>query len=165
MQLLTLIRHAKSSWDDETLNDFDRPLNRRGEHDAPMMAQRLAEELEEPLTLMASPALRAISTARVFADVLRVPQNSIRIEPRIYEATAGTLLAIVNALPDTASHVLIFGHNPGMTDLGRRLTRELYADMPTCAVCTLQFDKPSWKDIVPGSGKIVRYRFPKESLK
>ena len=163
MRLLTLIRHAKSSWDDTTLSDFDRPLNRRGENDAPAMAQRLADELEQPLKLISSPALRALTTARVFAEILGIPEAKLHQEPRIYEATAGTLLDIVNRLPDKIEHAVLFGHNPGFTDLGRLLTREPYADMPTCAVATIAFDRPQWKDIMPGSGRLLRYRFPKES--
>lgn len=162
MRLLTLIRHAKSSWDDDTLSDFERPLNERGRRDAPAMAERLAPELERPLRIVTSPAVRALSTARQFAIALRIEESSMRIEPRIYEASAGSLLAIVNALPDAEEHVLMFGHNPGFSDLGRLLVREPFTEMPTCAVATIAFDEPHWRDIVPGAGRLLRYRFPKE---
>ena len=163
MKCLTLIRHAKSSWHDRTLRDFDRPLNARGLRNAPDMARRLAAELRLPLRLISSPALRALSTARYFAAAFGMPEDAIVLEPEIYEASAGTLLALVNALPDTDAHVLLFGHNPGFSDLAHQLADCPFSDMPTCAAVTIAFDLPHWRDVVPGSGRVLHYRYPKES--
>jgi len=146
MRRLTLIRHAKSSWDYAELSDFERPLNARGRRDAPVLAKRLAAELERPLRLVSSPALRAITTAHVFAAALAVPNTAIRIEPRIY----------------ADSHVLLFGHNPGFSELAQLLAPCPFTDMPTCAVVTLGFDTAQWRDIRHGSGTLLRYEFPKK---
>jgi phosphohistidine phosphatase len=162
MRLLTLIRHAKSSWDDPELSDFERPLNARGRRDAPEMARGLAIEMERPLKLVSSPALRAMTTAHVFAEALSLKPTDIRIEPRIYEATPGTLLDVVNTLDNRDPHVVLFGHNPGFTELAQLLADVPFDEMPTCAVVTLQFDKANWHELVPRSGKVLRYRYPKQ---
>lgn len=163
MRLLTLIRHAKSSWDYPELVDFERPLNARGRRDAPEMARRLAPELERPLRLVSSPALRAISTAQIFADALALKLADIRIDPRIYDATLGTLLDLVNTLDDRDTHVVLFGHNPGFTELGQLFADLPFTEMPTCAALTLRFDAAVWREVAPRSGELVRYRFPKDT--
>jgi phosphohistidine phosphatase len=164
MRRLTLIRHAKSSWDYAELSDFERPLNARGRRDAPAMAARLASQLERPLRLISSPALRAITTAHTFAAALAVPNTAIRIDPRIYEAARGTLLGIVREGDDADSHVLLFGHNPGFSELAQILAPCPFTDLPTCAVVTIGFEAPQWRDIRHGSGVVQRYEYPKKGL-
>ena len=104
MKTLTIIRHAKSSWEQEGLSDFERPLNERGRRDAPVMAARLKQAVGQPELLVSSPALRAITTARVFADVLGISKDSIQLQSRIYEASVGTLLQIIQGFDDQYSH-------------------------------------------------------------
>ncbi len=136
---LILIRHAKSSWNQPNLSDFDRPLNERGERDAPVMGKRLLERGIRPNALVSSPAKRAFSTACVIAEALGFPPQQIRTEPRIYEATVGTLLAIIQALENRHQQVLLFGHNPSMSELSRYLSGESLEELPTCGVFALQF--------------------------
>jgi phosphohistidine phosphatase len=159
---LILVRHAKSSWDYAELSDFERPLNPRGRRDAPEMAARLAEVLEPPLRLVSSPALRAITTAHAFADALLLPREQIHLEPRIYEASAGALLRIVRQLDPADSQVLLFGHNPGFSDLAVLLAASPIAEMPTCAVLRLRFAVDAWSKIKERSGEIEGYDFPKK---
>jgi phosphohistidine phosphatase len=159
---LTLIRHAKSSWDYAELSDFERPLNTRGRRDAPAVARRLAPELERPLRLVSSPALRAITTAHAFAAELGLAHTAIRIEPRIYEATRGTLFAIAQELDDADTHVLLFGHNPGFTELAQLLAPCPFSELPTCAVTTIAFEAKHWRELQPHSGTVLRYEFPKK---
>ncbi len=163
MKQLTLIRHAKSSWDYPLLGDFERPLNGRGRRDAPVMAQGLAAALKPPLRLVSSPALRALSTAQLFADALAIAHADIRIEPLIYEATPGTLLHLVNGLDDADPHVLMFGHNPGFTELAQLLADVPFAELPTCAAATLTFERALWREITPGSGRLLSYHFSKDA--
>ena len=163
MKRLILIRHAESSWDYPMLADFDRPLNPRGRHDAPVMAQRLQTLLTPPFRMIASPALRALTTAQIFAETFEVPDGSLQIEPRIYEATPGTLLHLVNTLSDADPQVLMFGHNPGFTDLARLLADGLpFAELPACGLVILEFDVARWQDIVPGAGQLLAFRHPRE---
>ncbi|GAC1630251.1 MAG: phosphohistidine phosphatase SixA [Nevskia sp.] len=161
MKHLALIRHAKSSWDYPLLDDFARPLNPRGRRDVPVMAQRLAHRLRPPWRLVSSPALRAITTAQGFAEALAVPEAEIRLEPRIYEASPGTLLHLVNSLDDADAQVLMFGHNPGFTELAQLLAEVPFAELPTCAVAVLAFEQAHWHEITPRSGRLVEFLYPK----
>jgi phosphohistidine phosphatase len=162
MRSLILIRHAKSSWDNAALDDFDRPLNDRGRRDAPVMAQRFAHSVESPLQLVSSPALRAASTAAVFAEALNVAPAVIRYEPAIYEASVGTLMEIVRHLDDAQANAALFGHNPGLSDFCHALARCDFSEMPTCAVARIDFDIERWTDVAPKRGRLMAYSFPKE---
>jgi phosphohistidine phosphatase len=162
MLRLTLVRHAKSSWDYAELSDFERPLNARGRRDAPVMARRLAAELQQPVRLVSSPALRAITTAHAFAEAFGIGHSAIRVEPRIYEASAGTLLTIARELDDADHQVLMFGHNPGLSELAVMLAQCPFADLPTCAVASFRFDTAHWREVRRGGGVLERYDFPKK---
>ena len=161
MRRLTLVRHAKSSWDYPELSDFERPLNARGRRNARELAQRLAGELERPLRLVSSPALRAITTAHAFADALGLEHAEIHVEPRIYEASTETLLAVARGLDDADAHVLLFGHNPGFSELAHALGKCPFGELPTCAVATFLSDAPRWREL--RSATLEHYRHPKEA--
>lgn len=162
MLLLTLVRHAKSSWDDPVLDDFDRPLNARGERDAPRMAVHVQRALGSPDRIVSSPAVRALSTARVFADAFGMTAAHVDQRPRIYEASAETLLTLVQMLDDGDRHVMLFGHNPGFTDLAHRLARCSFDDMPTCAVVQIGFGVKAWSDVNERGGTQRFYAFPRQ---
>jgi phosphohistidine phosphatase len=162
MRLLTLIRHAKSSWDFAALTDFERPLNPRGRSDAPAMAKRAAHMIGKPQRVVSSPALRAISTARIFCEVLGIPSDEIVVQPRIYEATADTLLGIVHDLDDRDRHVMLFGHNPGFTELAHLLAPCSFDDLPTCGIAHLSVVAQTWRDVTPDGAKLLRYAYPKQ---
>ena len=162
MLLLTLVRHAKSSWDDPALDDFDRPLNARGERDAPRMAVHVLRALGRPDRIVSSPAVRALRTARVFAETLGVTAERFDQRPRIYEASTETLLTLVQMLDDNDRHVMLFGHNPGFTDLAHRLARCSFDDMPTCAVVQIGFDAKAWSDADERGGMLRFYAFPRQ---
>lgn len=162
MRQLHLIRHAKSSWADAGQRDFDRPLNARGLRDAPAMAVRLATALPTARRLVSSPARRAWQTATLFARPLGVAEDAIHSQPEIYEASAGTLLALVNALADVDDCVLLFGHNPGVSSLARLLAPCPFIEMPTAGIASLVFDVARWRDVVPGAGWLLAYRYPKQ---
>ena len=163
MRLLTLVRHAKSSWDYLELSDFERPLNERGRRDAPVMAARCREWPPLPERLVSSPALRAITTARAFALSLGMDTDEIVVQPRIYDATLATLLRVVRALDDGDRHVMLFGHNPGFSQLAHELARCSFDEMPTCAVARFDLDIRLWSDAGPGCAQLVRYGYPKET--
>ena len=162
MRLLTLVRHAKSSWDYAELSDFERPLNERGRRDAPQMAQRAHKLLGRPDRLISSPALRAITTAHAFADTMDLVREEIALQPRIYEATPQTLVQLLRLLDDADQHVMLFGHNPGFSQLANLLAPCPFDDMPTCAVAQIALDVPHWRDAAPDQGKLRHYLFPKD---
>lgn len=128
---LALVRHAKSDWGDSGLADHDRPLNARGERDAPIMAARLASSGFVPDVILSSTALRARTTAQTFADEFGL---EVALERRLYAAPGSTLLRAAAAAG--AASVLLVAHNPGITDLASALSRERITHMPTCAVAT-----------------------------
>jgi phosphohistidine phosphatase len=146
MKTLLLVRHAKSSRTDPTLSDRDRPLNDRGKQDAPMMAKRLAQREVRPGLLVTSPALRALTTAQLFADELGVEHKDIVVDDRLYASSAQSLLDVVRSLDGKVECALFFGHNPEFSDLAGRLSGKSI-DMPTCAVAEFGFDTRTWSEV------------------
>jgi phosphohistidine phosphatase len=143
---LLLVRHAKSSRDDPSLPDRDRPLDERGERDAPKMGKRLAKRDVKPDLLVSSPAKRALATAQLIAEEIGYKRKDIEVNDRLYASDADTLLEVIQELDDKLRCVMLFGHNPEFTELAHRLSSEI-SDMPTCAVAELGFDTKSWSDV------------------
>lgn len=161
MRLLTLVRHAKSSWADADLSDFERPLNERGRRDAPRMAAYLRDRLGVPDRLVSSPACRAISTARVFAQTFGIADDAIVIEARIYEASPATLLRLVSGLDDRDRHVMLFGHNPGFSELAQALAHCPFDQLPTCAAVQIELPDDNWRDAGTRPGRVQLFAYPK----
>ena len=153
-----LVRHAKSDWNDPELSDFDRPLNKRGLASAPEMAERLLKKAIIPQYILSSPALRAKTTAELFADTLGLAEPSYNTA--IYEASYPTLLNIINKLPDAYDFVAVFGHNPSISETVHNLTGNLH-DMPTCAVAVIKFEIDSWRMVCADLGKVEYCDYPK----
>jgi len=146
MKTLFLVRHAKSSRDDPSLPDRDRPLDDRGRQDAPKMGRRLAKRDVKPDLLLSSPALRALTTAQLIAEEIGYKRKNIVVDDRLYASSAGDLLAVIRALDKKLNRVMLFGHNPEFTDLAHRLSSEII-DMPTSAVVEFDFDTKAWSDV------------------
>jgi phosphohistidine phosphatase len=164
MKTVYLIRHAKSSWEDEGLSDFDRPLNERGKIDASRMAKRLKEKRIVPDLLLSSPAKRALSTAKRIGEVLGFSKEKIKTDQALYHADEDELLNVIRGMNDKNDCVLIFGHNPGLTQFVNSMNhdRSKFIDnIPTCGVVAFRFDTNSWKQIDFGKGDLVFYDFPK----
>lgn len=163
MRYLTLIRHAKSSWADPTLRDFDRPLNDRGRRDAPRMASRAVQLFGLPDRWISSPARRALATAQTFAEALGVPPSQIQTNAAIYDADRATLVELVRTLPEDATQVWLFGHNPGFSELGHWLCPGAPAEMPTCALAQYALPVTRWAEAAPGQASLRGYLFPKQA--
>ena len=116
MKTLTIIRHAKSDWGDDSLNDAYRPLNERGYMDARIISKQLAKKIEKPDYWLTSPAIRAYSTAIIFANAFKFDADKVVIKQKIYEATVKNLKQVISTIPDTYKHVILFGHNPSLTN-------------------------------------------------
>ncbi len=154
MKHLYLIRHAKSDWNHPGLTDHQRPLNERGQTDAPQMAQWLADRVPPPSLLISSTAARAQQTALAFAQVFQLSEDAIRYEARIYEAALSDLLEITTECPDEINRVLLVGHNPTISAYVSYLTNGGSCSMPTCAMASLELDISSWKEITRGLAKL-----------
>ena len=169
MKTLTVMRHAKSSWDDSRLNDFDRPLNARGRKSARAMGKELKHRGFRFDQVIASPAMRVRETLNDFADGYG-DELDIEFRPEIYESTVDRLLRLVREIPESVKAPLLVGHNPGLQDLlvalteddGDKLRHRVSGKFPTAAVATLRFPTSRWADIEPGSGEIAELIVPKD---
>ena len=168
MKRLTILRHAKSSWDDASRDDFDRPLNPRGWKDARRVGRELKQRNMHFDFGLASPAARVRETLDGLAKGFGEFTFEIRFEPRVYEASAATLLELVRSLPETASDALLVGHNPGLERLVVELTvpgklhDEAARKFPTSAVAVMDLSADRWADIRPGSGTLTELILAKE---
>lgn len=170
MKYLTLIRHAKSSWDDTMLNDHDRPLNERGLRSAPMVGRFLSKTyfgsngtpalLAKPDRLISSTAHRAAETAALMAEEMGAGQASL--ERRLYLAEPKTLLQFVRQMDDRWKHVMIFAHNPGISNFADRLVKRGEVDeMPTCAAALIELPWDSWSALDWEEGRLIGFVTPR----
>ena len=157
---LYLLRHAKSSWKDASMRDFDRPLKGRGRDAAKQIGKRLASEKSQPVLVVCSPAARTRETAEIVLkhSNLNVDVNFVQ---RIYEASLRDLLQVVSEIPDDKEVVMMIGHNPGFEELVAYLSGE-HRRMPTCTLAKIKLDAGSWKDIKAGEGTLASFITPKE---
>jgi phosphohistidine phosphatase len=162
MKTLFLVRHAKSSRDDPALPDKDRPLNGRGKRDAPKMGKRLAKRHVRPDLILSSSARRALKTAKIIAKELGYKQKDIVVDDRLYAVGADDLLRVIGGLDDKQNCVMLFGHNPELTELAHRLSSRI-TGMPTCAVAEFTFDAKSWSNIGKGKPSSATLDYPKQS--
>ncbi|MFO8021955.1 MAG: histidine phosphatase family protein [Perlabentimonas sp.] len=158
---LFILRHAKSSWDDASKSDFDRPLNNRGVKDANIMAKELADKLSKLDLILASSANRAASTAQIFAHTLNFPEGKLRFDDSIYTAHEGDIENIVKELPDDHTQVLIVGHNPTLTYFANRYYPEHIGNMPTAGIVMLEFNANSWSKVSKENLASYFFDFPK----
>ena len=160
-KLLVLVRHAKSSWEHPGLRDHDRPLNPRGLRDAPRMAARLGARAPAPERIVTSSAVRALTTARTFADELGLDPGSLEVRPELYGAGSGEVLEIVRGLGDRLGSVVLVGHNPTFTELGNGLPAERIGHVPTCGVVSLALESGRWERADWGGFGLVDFDYPK----
>lgn len=158
---ILIVRHAKSDWGNAQTPDFDRPLNSRGEKNAPEMAKRLFKKGLIPQQIVSSPARRAFTTAKYFAKELGLRRAEILTEPEIYEASTSTLVDIVNKFDNRYSFTALFGHNPGITSLVKHLCNEDLYNVPTCGVILIEFPFDDWALVSGGTGVLKLYDYPK----
>jgi len=157
MKELFLVRHAKSSWDDPSLSDFDRPLNDRGLYDAPLIANELKKRSVKPDLLISSPANRAKTTAKIIAKTLGV--KDIDFKDSIYESSDFNLMMIIKELDDNIKSAMIVGHNPALTMLVNKISSFSLDNLKTCGVVALTLD--SWQDLSPYQAGLNFYIYPK----
>lgn len=163
MKSLLLIRHAKSSWGDFTIADFDRPLNERGKRDAPVIAQKLLDRKIKIDAFVSSPAKRAKKTAQAFAEKYSVAKENIIYINDLYEANIEDFFSAVTLIDDRYNTVAIFSHNPGITSFANKMEVAKIDDMPTCAVFGVQTDISHWKDFREAEKKFWFFEYPKKT--
>ncbi|HKZ72652.1 MAG TPA: histidine phosphatase family protein [Steroidobacteraceae bacterium] len=162
MKRLTLLRHANADWKDSRTADFDRPLNRKGLSEATAMARRLFERELVPELVLTSPAVRAQQTTEIFMGELELPPRKLRRDERLYLAQPEDVLEAIRAIGPRISHLMVVGHNPGLTEAARRLAPGgTLEELPTAAFCTMLFDTRTWVDVEPGMAREVECEAPK----
>ena len=145
LKTLLLIRHAKSSWDDPGLSDYERPLNERGKKDAPAMAERLYERGIRIDAFVTSPARRARKTAEQFAKRYKKEKEDLVLKTELYMASDEAFNSVVEKLNDNIDCVAIFSHNPGITDFANSLTDDIRIDnIPTSGIFAVSIEAKKW---------------------
>ena len=165
MKTIYFNRHAKSDWSNEGLKDFDRPLNQRGLRDAPVMGKRLVDRKEHIEVFMSSPANRAISTARLMAESVGFDLAKITLVDRLYLPSVQDFLQSIAELDEDYESIILFAHNPGITDVVEYLSNESLGNIPTCGIAKIEFPlATSWQEISRGTGNLVFFDYPKNDF-
>ena len=164
MKRLTLVRHAKSDWSLPEQRDWDRPLNKRGQQDAPEMGRRLRQRKLTPDLILTSPAVRALATATIIARELRFPSERMQQDERLYLSSAEDMLAVIREFGGEARHLMVVGHNPGITEFADRIADDRRIDhMPTCAVVSGLVNLRDWRDLAWQTAIEVELDYPKKA--
>jgi phosphohistidine phosphatase len=163
MKKLLLLRHAKSSWDDAGLADFDRPLNDRGRKAAPLIGDLMRKWQLRPDLIISSPAARARETVKLVLEASGI-KTELRYDERIYEATAARLLEVIYGVEDDKQEVMLVGHNPGFENLLERLTTESLR-VPTAALALVALGADRWNEAGARGGRLEWLVKPKELAK
>jgi len=170
MKRLTLLRHAKSGWDDPVARDFDRPLNAKGKRAARAVGHYLRDHRLHYDRIAGSPAVRVVETLEEVAGAMG-ETIAPAWDKRIYLASGVTLLDVIHDTPDEAGSLLMVGHNPGLEDLilmmvpdraGDAARDQVEEKFPTASVAEIEFDAEHWADLKPGSGRLVRFVRPRD---
>jgi phosphohistidine phosphatase len=159
MKTVLLIRHAKSSWDDSSVSDFDRPLNERGKKNAPEMAVRLHDKGIRPDMLVSSPAKRAKQTAKAFQKILEV--RDLEFIDELYLPSTEAFAKVISNLPAKVNSVAIFSHNPGITEFANLLTTTRIDNMPTTSVFAVKAEVKDWADFTAQHTRFWFFDYPK----
>ncbi len=162
MKTIYFVRHAKSDWSVAARSDHDRPLNARGRRDALKMAQWMSEKKIEVDSLIVSSACRTTMTAQYFLENLKISEQKMVIEPKIYESSAETIIKIIYSLNNNLNTVMIFGHNPAFTELANRFSTAQIDNVPTCGIFQIAADVQDWHDFLPAQTKLVAFYYPKQ---
>jgi phosphohistidine phosphatase len=161
---ITLLRHAKSSWNDASVADYDRTLNDRGQRDAPMMARRMLDQGARPSLILSSSAARARQTARLIAREMNYPIEFIQGEQDLYLASPQKMIDVIAQQDDTFKEIIVCAHNPGITELANQLCGTSIDNVPTCGVVVLEADISKWDELGDSACILTWYDFPKNRV-
>lgn len=162
MKYLYLIRHAKSSWADAALSDFERPLNKRGKRDAPFMGKRIASYDKQPDLIVSSPAKRALKTARLIGAECGFRKNQIIIKKSLYSFSFEPIVEVVRRTEDSINTLALVGHNHGLTECAELLSSTILENVPTCGIVLIRFPLKSWNLVEAGKGTMLMFDYPKQ---
>jgi len=161
MKQLVLIRHAKSSWSDPLLDDFDRPLNKRGLKDAPFMAKILRKKGLNPDLIVSSPSCRTKLTLEFFIKEFDY-KGELIFERLVYEAPYQNLLKIIKNIEKKYKTLFLVAHNPSLNNLANFLLGNFEENIPTCGIVQIDFDVENWSDISKNNATLICFKYPKK---
>ena len=162
MKQLTIVRHAKSSWKDTSISDRKRPLNKRGERDAPVMGKRILAHGIRPSQIVTSPATRAWKTAKIIAGEINYPREFLQREEYLYLAPLDRILDVIVAQDNGFNNLMIVGHNPGLTDLVNFLQPGLTNNLPTAGVVSVEVEQDDWNLYRQPKTRLLVHDWPKK---
>lgn len=162
MKTLYLLRHAKSSWSDPDLRDFERPLSARGLADVERMAARFRASGRRLDCIVSSPAVRAKTTAQLFAEGIGYTAAPIVSNPELYFAGAAMFLKAVRLVDDEVAAALLVGHNPAITEFLNVLCQSDIENIPTCGLAQVTLPNDHWADVQLGNGRLTSFEYPKQ---
>lgn len=161
MKTILLVRHAKSAWDDPSLSDFERTLTERGKSDAKMMAKRLKEKSIKIDLFISSSATRAKKTAKIFMKEFEKDPQKLKLFPSLYEASVKDFYDAAETPDDKDKTVVLFSHNPGITEFINSLNCSPVYNMPTCAVYAVAIKTDRWKEFREAEKEFLFFDYPK----
>jgi phosphohistidine phosphatase len=162
MKTIYLVRHAKSSWKYPELEDFERPLNKRGRKSIVLMGEILNKLEVETDIIISSPATRAATTARSIAYSINYPPEKIRYSEIIYTFSEDVLIPVIKDMNDSIKKLMLVGHNPALTNLANYISDQQTSNIPTCGVFCVNLDISSWIEFGERSGRLKFFEFPKK---
>jgi len=162
MKSITLLRHAKSSWQASGLADRERPLNERGLRDAPVMGERISAQDIRPSLVVSSPAARAWATAKLIADSISYPREFLQRDDRLYLASVESIVDVIADQDQGFNHIMLVGHNPGMTQFANYLIPDITSNLPTCGVISVVVDSDDWDLSVQPDATLTMMDYPKK---
>ena len=158
MKKLILVRHGKSSWE-EDLPDDERPLKKRAYKDAALVLNAFSGFCEKPLKIWSSYATRALTTAEIFKERLEVADDDFTVKDKLYTFDTKALLKIIKTCDDEVETLMVFGHNPAITGVANKLGDQHFSNVPTTGLCMIELESEKWQEIQ--KGKTLMYLFPK----
>lgn len=162
MKTLYIIRHAKSDWNDPSLSDFQRPLNKRGQKNAPFMGEMLAHNNIHPDLIVSSPAVRAKTTAQEIAHKVEYESKKIIYEDELYMGGVDEIEGILKKIPDSTHTVFLIAHNPGLTHFAEYVSGYAIDNIPTCGIFCVRLKDNTWKSIGKNAARYVSFEYPKK---
>lgn len=160
MKTLYLVRHAKSSWEYDNVHDYDRPLKGRGIGDANLIAAYLADQVDPPQVLFSSPATRALHTAMIFARNLNHPLSDIKIHDQLYLCSENEMLKFVQGIDNQYNTVMVFCHNPTITNFVNKCIEQRIDNVPTTGVASFNFETENWAE-ADFNARLALFDYPK----
>jgi phosphohistidine phosphatase len=164
MKTLFLLRHAKSSWADPDLKDFERPLSARGAEDVPLAANRFLARHAGVDCIICSPATRTKMTAKLFAKQIHYPVDDIVSNPELYFAGAPMFLKATRLVDANCNSAMLIGHNQAITEFVNEIANAGIINLPTCGLVEVELPIDNWADAQMGIGKLIDFDYPKKHL-